>query len=333
MTAQLRPAASAPRVPQRTYRLWGAAAGIATGLFDTAFMRWLGVSFEVNGRDASLAVGLYFGLTFALLGYLLVVVWEGRKREQAQAAELEGLRARLAQSEKLAVLGQLASAIAHEVRNPLGVIRSAAQGILETLPAEGRDAARGGADDSRRSCTFILAEVDRLTAVITSLLGFVRPTTLHRRPLAAREVLERAALLAQPAAASKKLTLQIEAEPRPLPDVDADPDLATQVILALLHNAVEATPPGGRIRLGAQADGEQVALRVSDSGPGIPADLRDKVFEPFFSTRADGTGLGLAVARQIAEAHGGSLRAGTPAGGGAEFTLRLPVAAAKALAA
>src|SRR5262249_28331139 len=111
-----------------------------------------------------------------------------------------------------------------------------------------------------------------------------------------------------------------------LPTVRADPDLICQVLLGLLANAVEATPGGGEVALAAQAADGTVELAVADSGPGVPPELRGRIFEPFFTTRARGTGLGLAVARQIVEAHGGRIEVGDHAGGGACFTVRLPAA-------
>ena len=113
----------------------------------------------------------------------------------------------------------------------------------------------------------------------------------------------------------------------PLPTLAVDGDLVCQVLVGLLSNAAQASAPGGAVTVRAAAVGDGVELSVSDEGPGIAPELRDRVFEPFFTTRADGTGLGLAVARQIVEAHGGHIDVGERAGGGARFTLRLPAAA------
>src|SRR5262245_20758630 len=115
----------------RRLRYWGAAAGTVLGIVDTATLWVLGTSFQMNGHDVTLVVAGFFASSFALLGYLVGYVLEGRRRERQAAEEIAAARARLAQTEKLAALGQLAATIAHEVRNPLAVIRSAAQGLTE----------------------------------------------------------------------------------------------------------------------------------------------------------------------------------------------------------
>ena len=227
------------------------------------------------------------------------------------------------QSEKLAALGQLATAIAHEVRNPLAVIRSAAQGLGETVPVDDAAAAR--------ACDFIVAEIDRLASVVASLLDFARPLHLEARAVSVRDLFDRAALLAAGELAAKGARLARDESPA-LPAVLADPDLLSQVLLGLLANAAEAVPPGGEVMLAARVRDGAVEL-VDDSGPGIPAELRARVFEPFFTTRPRGIGLGLAVARQVVEAHGGRIEAGERPGGGARLTVRLPPARDSAIAA
>ncbi len=305
-------------------RWWGAAAGVALGLIDTATLAWLGTSFQMNGRDVSVLVAAFFASSFALLGFLVGLAVEGRRRERQAAAtirrhsdEIASTRARLAQSEKLAALGQLAAAIAHEVRNPLAVIRSAAQGLGETTT--------GG--DTGRACAFITAEIDRLGAVINSLLAFARPPRIEPREVRIADLFDRALLLVRNELEAKQLHVD-RREPAYLPALRADSDLLCQVLLDLLANAAEAVPPGGAVALEARATDDAIELSVADSGPGVPPELRERVFEPFFTTRTRGTGLGLAIARQIVEAHGGQIVAGSRPEGGACFTVRLPLAAA-----
>jgi signal transduction histidine kinase len=304
---------------------WGAAVGVLVALVDTATMAALGVSFQMNGRDVTLLVAAFFGSSLAISGYLVGHVVEGRRRDRraaevirTQVDAINAARTRLAQHEKLAALGQLAASIAHEVRNPLAVIRSAAQGIAEGLPA--------GDEDARRSCSFITTEIDRLSSVITSLLTLARPPQLVPRAVTVTDLLDRAVLLAGEELAAKHVRVH-RAQPADLPPVRADPDLLCQVLLGFLANAAEAVAPGGEVTVEAHASDGTVELAVGDSGPGVPTELRDRIFEPFFTTRTDGVGLGLAVARQIVELHGGRIEVGERAGGGARFAVRLPAAA------
>jgi two-component system sensor histidine kinase HydH len=322
-TTLLSPAgvAAAPR----PLRWWGAGGGLLLGIVDTLGMWLLGMSFQLNGADAGWFVALYFSSSFALLGFLIGYVVEQRRGDRQKAevirSQLEALdaaRTRLAQSEKLAALGQLAAAIAHEVRNPLAVIRSAAQSVGETLP----DSA-----EARRSCSFITAEIDRLTSVTSTLLAFARPLHLDPQPVAVASVFDQALLLASAELAARRIDVERRI-PTDLPLVNADADLLSQVILGLLGNAAEVMPGGGHVVLDARRDGQSVEIAVADSGPGVPRDLRARIFEPFFTTRPRGTGLGLAVARHIMQAHGGTIDVADNAGGGARFLLSLPASAA-----
>jgi len=310
---------SAPR-----YRWWGLGGGILLAIGDTLAAVTLGLRFEINGADATWLTAAYFGSSFAVLGFLLGWLLEIRGRERRagaiireQVETLAATRARLAQSEKLAALGQLASTIAHEVRNPLAVMRSAAQGMAEEA-ADGTETAR--------ACRFIIEEIDRLTNVVGSLLAFAKPPVLDLRPVAVDDLFERTLQLAHDEMAAKRVRVQRRTS-GPLPVLRADPDLLCQVLLDLVSNATEAVPEGGEVTLEAAGGGDGgVVLRVADSGPGVPAGLRERVFEPFFTTRTRGTGLGLAVARQLVEAHGGTIAVGERPGGGACFTLSVPAA-------
>ncbi|MFN8641612.1 MAG: ATP-binding protein [Candidatus Binatia bacterium] len=312
-------------------RWWGLLLGLATGAVDIAGMSLLGVTFAVNGWDARPLVALYFGSSFATLGFLIGYLVESQRRQrrtaallQAQTEAIAAWRARVAQSDKLAALGQLAATIAHEVRNPLAVMRSAAQTLTETLPPAGAA--------SRQASDFIIAEIDRLAAVVNSILAYARPLQLTPRPVAVADLLERVLLLAGDDLAARGVRIE-RTDGSGLPAVHADPDLITQLLLGLLGNAAEAMAAGGAVRLGASAAQGVVQLSVDDAGPGVPAELRERIFEPFFTTRSRGTGLGLAVARQIVEAHGGRIEVGDAPSGGARFTVTLPAASGAALAA
>jgi two-component system sensor histidine kinase HydH len=304
------------------YRFWGLAGGVALGLMDTLLSRAFGIDYRVNGRDASLLVGAFFGSSFAILGYLLGAVLEARARDREQATRirlqdeaLAATRARLAQSEKLAALGQLATAIAHEVRNPLAVMRSAAQGVLEDE--------RSASAATRQGCEFIIAEIDRLHSVVTSLLAFARPLPLKRRVIRVPELFDRIEQLAREELANAKVRLSRRVEDG-VPEIHGDPDLLCQVLLGLIANASEAMASGGEVLLEALSVSGGIQLSVADSGPGVPAELKSRIFEPFFTTRPKGTGLGLAVVQQIVAAHAGSVAVDDRPGGGARFVVQLP---------
>lgn len=308
----------------RLERWWGLGAGVAIGLGDLALTLLLGIRFEMNGLDVTLLALALYGGTFAAAGLLFGLVLEGRRRDRraaaiiaAQMEDVAATRARLAQSEKLAALGQLAAAIAHEVRNALGVIRSAAQGLNEGLPAADADA--------QRASSFITAEIDRLGSVVSSLLSFARPPRLAAREVSVEALFEQALLLARPELEAKEIRV-VRAPAGALPQVRADSDLIVQVLLGLLSNAADAVPRGGEVRLDARALRDEVEIGVADTGPGVPENLRGRVFEPFFTTRDKGTGLGLAVARQIVEAHAGRIDVAERPGGGALFRISLPAA-------
>jgi len=319
---ELRSDSAAPPA-ERPTRWWGLAVGALGGLLDTVSTLWLGIRFEMNGADVTLLALAGYAVTFAVLGYLFGLVLESRRRDRdaaalirAQMEAVAAVRARLAQAEKLAVLGQLAAAIAHEARNALAVIRSSAQSVAEGLPRDADSA-------TRRASDFIVAEIDRLTSVITSLLSFARPPRLTPRPVPVSALFDQAEMLAAPELEAKHLRLVRRLAER-MPPVRADSDLLVQVLLDLLSNAAAAAPPGGEVALEARAVGDSVEIDVEDSGPGVPEELRARIFEPFFTTREKGTGLGLAIAKQIVEAHAGRIDVAARSGGGACFRISLP---------
>src|SRR5688500_1209351 len=191
------PATTPPPWYVSSARWLGAAIGVAVVIVDTFVMQALGITFAMNGRDVTLFVAAMYGSSIVLLGFVLGYVIEGRRREREQSTvirtqmeAIEAARARLVQSEKLAALGQLSATIAHEVRNPLAVIRSAAQSLAETTAP--------GDAEAQRACRFIIAEIDRLTSVVSALLAFARPLRLEPRAVAVDELFDGALLLAGP---------------------------------------------------------------------------------------------------------------------------------------
>ena len=308
--------------PTWSLKWFGSGLGALIALADAFTLRWLGVDLNSHGHDVTLVVAGWFGVSFALLGFMLGKAIEDRHRSQgttelirAQMKELDASREQLLQSEKLAALGTLATAIAHEVRNPLAVIRSAAQSLTETASSTTWEA-------QRSCCQFVIEETDRLAILVNSLLAFARPVRAAVQPVAVAELFDRALLLARADIESRQVRFERQASSETTM-VIADPNLMAQVLAGLLTNAAQAVPIGGKVRIGCHQQESFVELAVEDSGPGVPQDLRNRIFEPFFTTRASGIGLGLAIARQIAEAHDSSIKLGESSTGGARFSVML----------
>jgi signal transduction histidine kinase len=303
----------------------GLAAGLVIAVLDVVGARSLGLAFELNGRGVTGWVWLYLAVSFGGLGFLIGWLIELRRRERAASAEvrrqaeaLDRARLGLAQSEKLAALGQLAASISHEVRNPLAILRSTVQNMEEEP---------GGSDDVRRSCAFLREEIDRLGRVTGSILGLARPVVPRTARVRAGELLERARLLQPLEVREKDLRLEVRDRSGGA-EFDADADLLGQALLGLVANAAQAAPQRGIVVLEATATQSEVTLTVLDDGPGVPEVERERIFEPFYSTRPGGHGLGLAVVRQIARAHGARVAVGDRDGGGARFSITMPARAA-----
>jgi signal transduction histidine kinase len=259
-----------------------------------------------------LSTGLALG-GIALAVLLTVNLGRTLKR---QRLEQERLQDELRHSEQLAALGKLLAGVAHEVRNPLAGIRSTVQ-LWERLP----DTAR-----TPGSIRAVIQAVDRLNDIISRLLYFARSDHTGRQPVSVNAVLTETLNLLEAQAAGQCVALERELDPD-LPSVSGSAIALLQVFLNLVTNALQAMPQGGKLHCRTRYDPQQrsVEVRIADTGPGIVPEARRHLFEPFFTTRPDGTGLGLALCREIALQHGGriELEAGGP---GASFRVLLPTA-------
>lgn len=240
---------------------------------------------------------------------------------QKKTADLETSHRQLAAAERYAALGTLAGGVAHEFHNVIGGIRGCAAELL----ADERD------DERRETLAVIERAADRGSAIVQRLQRFAQQPPLERRAdTDVAECLADALALCEPAARRQQVHIErdLESDCR----IDADPDGLHQVFVNVLVNALQAMPDGGRLRVSLTRTDEHVVARFRDTGPGIPGELLARVFEPFFTTRADvadparrGSGLGLSISYGIVNSHGGSITASSPDGGGAEFVVRLPV--------
>src|SRR5262245_26676107 len=312
----------------RRWSLWGLLAGALMGIGDLLAFLTLGLEMRLAGRSVLTEVMILFMVTYGVLGFVIGKLLEARAQARADAhtieSQLHALEAsqRVAlQNEKLAAIGRLAAGIAHEVRNPLGVIRAAASMVQEHFAPQ---------EEAYRACTFIREEIDRLNGLITSLLAFSRPAELRLQTVEINQVIDRALQLTTEELRRREITTARESGVS-LPPVVADPDLISQVVFGLILNAAEAIGKDGLIVIRAQPGPHELQVEVLDTGPGISAVDADRVFEPFFTTKSTGTGLGLPMAAHIVHAHGGNIEV-VPHGGvgehgaGARFRVRLPLA-------
>ena len=220
-------------------------------------------------------------------------------------------------SRRLSAAGRLTRGVAHEVKNPINAIVLHLQLLQNKLKQED--------PDTQRHMNVIDSEIHRLDRVVQTLVDFTRPRDLHVQDMDMRKILEEVSVLAGPDAAQHGVRLAQGYCDEPLL-VRVDPDLMKQAILNLVLNGVQAMPGGGTLALSAQREGEVVLAEVRDEGSGIPAELQEKVFELYFTTKKGGSGIGLAQTYQVMQWHYGSVDFESKVGVGTTFRLRLPVA-------
>jgi signal transduction histidine kinase len=228
--------------------------------------------------------------------------------------ELSEKNRQLERRNRLAALGEMAAGMAHEIRNPLGGIQLYSSILAKELADR---------PDSLQLVHKITGGVKLLDALVSQVLQFTREITAHVIATNLADVIDQAVDFASPTLQLRSVTCRVNG-PRPMP-VIIDPLLVGQAILNLILNAAEAIGDGGSIsvRFGPDSDARQFHLVVTDTGPGIPADVLDKIFNPFFTTKESGTGLGLAIVHRVVEAHDGTITASNIDGGGAKFEVRI----------
>jgi two-component system sensor histidine kinase HydH len=221
----------------------------------------------------------------------------------------------LLRAEQLAAVGQLAAAVAHEVRNPLTGVKLLLQAAVRTANPTPLSTDR---------LQLLLNEVGRIERTVQGLMSFAQPAPRDRRPSPIEAVVSTAIEAAQGKADSKNVSIRLEARSQPAA-VAVDPDQFQSLLSNLLFNAIDASPPGGAVEVNIEREAMgMIKVTVSDAGSGIDPALADKIFAPFVTFKPTGTGLGLTIARKIAQDHGGRLTVKPRSNGGTTFTLELP---------
>ncbi|MGE3402950.1 MAG: nitrogen regulation protein NR(II) [Vicinamibacterales bacterium] len=265
-----------------------------------------------------------------VIGYTLALVREdggdvaGAAMFFKDLTRVEQLEERERLRDRLAAVGQMAAAIAHEVKNPLAGIEVNAGLLRRKIP---------DAPDAQAMLTGIISDAKMANAIVQEVLDFVRPIRLQVDRTSIADAAHAAVQHAESKMARGDVTVDVDV-PGDVPPIQADGYQLTQLLTNLLINAYEAMEGAGRIAIAARAAAldaggdprPAVRIEVRDSGPGMPADLVERVFEPFFTTKPQGSGLGLAIVRKIVDAHDGSIDLQTAPGAGTVIRVTLPVA-------
>lgn len=254
--------------------------------------------------------------SLTLFFILLVILRRADRLATERAAEKERFERELHQTERLASMGRMVAGVAHEIRNPLGIIRSTAELLLQ----------RTKNDDSNgmnsKLLTAIFDESKRLSRTVNDFLDYARPKQPRQDDVDLGKVLNQVAVFMEQKCRDQGVT--IERDFGENLHLKGDADLLYRAVYNLVANALDALGGPGTIRLTARQDENALSLSVGDSGPGFPPDTLDHVKDPFFTTKENGTGLGLAIVDSIIQGHGGRLELSNNDGGGAQVTASFP---------
>jgi signal transduction histidine kinase len=244
---------------------------------------------------------------------LMLIVRKAEKILEDRAREQRELQVQLDQAERLAALGEMLAGVSHEIRNPLGIIRSTAE-LLGSMPdAAGR----------KNLSDVIVEESSRLNNIVTEFLDFARPKEPNLQDCELKEIISRNLGFLQPQLEKEGIEVHHNLDEKVLP-LRADPNLLYRCFLNLFVNAIQAMKNGGVLSVNVTEDEETYQVVIADTGEGIDEENLGKIFNPFFSTKDQGSGLGLAIVRSIIESHGGSIRIQSAAGEGTRVAVNLP---------
>jgi len=311
------------------FDLWATLAWTAmTCAAYWSFVLWELSEYELTGEGAAeLAIrSLFFFLAAITVNRFVTENREQVRRYRELAETLAETNRRLEEaqeeahrSERLAALGQLSAGLAHELRNPLAVIKGSAETLMRKLASSD--------PITTEMAGYISSEVNRMNALVTRFLDFARPHQLEERQEQIPPLIERALKAARDRWPDAKVEVERQFAPN-LPEVTLDGDLIERVFTNLVLNAYEAMGPGGgklRVAAAPSSDGKRgVEITFQDTGPGIPAELREQIFNPFFTTKETGVGLGLSIVSKIVDDHRGWIRVTSEPGKGACFQVFLP---------
>jgi two-component system, NtrC family, sensor histidine kinase HydH len=292
-----------------------------------AWVPWAAFQLTTEGATELAIRSLFFFLAALLVNQFVIESKQQATRFRKLAEELaeanrqlELAEAEARRSERLAALGQMSAGLAHEIRNPLGVIKGSAETLNKRLASSDAVAVE--------LAGYISSEVNRLNSIVTRFLDFARPHELEKQPAEIEPLVERALKAAHDRWPEAKVQVERRFADGIAP-ISVDAERCEQVFTNLVMNAYEAmSPEGGTLRVsinpGPTHAMHGVQVTIEDSGPGIPAEQREQIFNPFFTTKKSGVGLGLSIVSKIVDDHGGWIRVESEPGHGARFRVFLP---------
>lgn len=268
---------------------------------------------ELQARIIILSLSI-MGVLFGVLSY---IVLRADRIIEARADERRLLEEKLNEAERLANLGKMVAAVSHEIKNPLGIVRSTAEILGKRISkvAPGNEHLSG----------IIVEETSRLDGIVREFLDFARPAEPKKELVQLNSLVNRVALFMQPELEKKSVSAELDLEPQ-LPEINVDQEQIYQVLLNMVLNAVQAMPDGGIVSLRTHfnARDKDIEVSITDNGLGMNPEKMDQIFTPFFTDKHRGSGLGLAIAKNIIEKHDGRIEVKSKEGVGSTFTIIFP---------
>jgi two-component system sensor histidine kinase HydH len=255
------------------------------------------------------------GVMLILFLIMTIVVKRGENIIQKRAQERLKLKEQLSRAKHLSSLGEMVAGVSHEIRNPLGIISSSAELLKKKMPQD---------DPSNRMPDIIIEEASRLNNIITDFLNFAKPKQPNLFPCRIDEIIAKNIQFLSSQIESGGYSIQTRYD-EDLPKIRADADMLYQAFLNILINAMQAMPEGGHIDIVVKSGDNNLWIAFEDAGGGVPKEVVEKIWDPFFTTKDKGTGLGLVIVKNIIEAHNGQIRLDNRSEGGSRVAIRLPI--------
>jgi signal transduction histidine kinase len=265
-----------------------------------------------NSLSSMAVLGLAI-LTVGIFGMAVIF-----HNQHSHLRRIRALEAEVAHRERLSALGNMAATVAHEIRNPLNSVSMGLQRLKgEFQPTQDRE-------EYSHFIELMRGEVQRLNSIVEEFLSLARPLEIKPEEVDINELLGEMAALSEGDAKAKKVQIRVIV-PHDLPTARVDRNFFKQVLLNLILNGMQAMPRGGALTLEAKISRGNMIIIVADTGEGIPQAMLPRVFEPYFTTKTKGAGLGLSIARRIVEAHRGTLTVDSTVGQGTRFEIMIPI--------